>query len=544
MSIPKEPRQLMINIMYQVLTALLALNVSAEIFNAFEMVDEGLSSASASLDTSNAALPPAIIQGALKKKYLSAYVDRIDGVQNLSSSATSYIDSIVNVLIDESGTPDGKVDELDYVFVGDENKKELKGKKNYDGTTRIMVDAGLGEELKNYMLNLKGKFAEFGDEKNINPDDKKFGEAVKDREELLSKIPINIDEEAWKLSPNKKKNWSDFTFGHMPLGATMPIFSKFKNDIKASESAVLNYLAGQVGTTTDVVLDKFKVVSAPKKSYIIKGEKFETDVFLSAAAGKQSETGISISVNGQSLRADDEGVAKFSQSASSVGIKKYNAAITVTNPSTGEKQTFREEFEYEVGERSVAISASKMNVFYIGVPNPVEVSAAGVSSEKVNVSMDGGGGTISKNGDGTYTVNVTKPTASGQEAKINVSAPGMNASKGFRVKRIPDPVPKLSKNRGGVIPSGELKAQPGVLPVLENFDFEARCNIVGFRMVRVAPRADAEIAANRGGKFSADAKRLINKAKPGDRYFFEDIKCKCPGDIAPRNLGGMNFNVR
>ena len=76
MSIPKEPRQLMINIMYLVLTALLALNVSAEIFNAFEMVDEGLISASETLDSSNDLLPAAIEQGAKKKKYLSAYVDR------------------------------------------------------------------------------------------------------------------------------------------------------------------------------------------------------------------------------------------------------------------------------------------------------------------------------------------------------------------------------------------------------------------------------------------------------------------------------------
>ncbi|MGK0313950.1 MAG: gliding motility-associated protein GldM [Saprospiraceae bacterium] len=544
MSIPKEPRQLMINIMYLVLTALLALNVSAEIFNAFEMVDGGLKSASASLDKSNAALPPAIIQGALKKKYLSTYVDRLDDVQNLSKEATSYIDSIVNVLIDESGTPDGVVDDLDYVFVGEENKKELKGKKNYDGTTRIMVDAGLGEELKTRMMEYKAKFALFADEVDLNPQSKEFNKPVNDRAELLSKIPINIDEKAWKLSPNKKINWSDFTFGHMPLGATMPIFSKFKNDIKSAESSVLNYLASQVGTTTDVVLDKFTVVSAPKKSYIIKGEKFDTDIFLSASAGKQSETGIAISVNGQSLRADDDGVAKFSQNATAVGIKKYSASITVSNPSTGEKNTYKKEFEYEVGERSVAISASKMNVFYIGVDNPVEVSAAGVASSQVKVSMTGGGGAISRNSDGTYTVNVKTPTKKGADAKINVSAPGMNASKDFRVKRIPDPVPVVGAKSGGVISSGELKSAPGVLPILKGFDFDAKCKINGFRMVRVAPRADAEIVTNQGGRFTSDAKANTAKARPGDRFFFENIKCTCPGDKGPRDIGTMSFLVR
>ena len=523
MSIPKEPRQLMINIMYLVLTALLALNVSAEIFNAFEMVDDGLSAASATLDKSNAALPELIKVGAKKKASLQTYADRIDGITSVSQEASDYIDGIKDMLIDESGTPDGTVNDLDYVEIKG-GKKELRGKKAYDAVTRIMVDEGKGAELLAKMKEFKAKFVAIADEE--------------DKADHEKSIPIEIDEEAWKVSPNKKKDWADYTFGHMPLGATMPIFSKFKNDIKAAESASLNYLAGKVGTTTDVVLDKFTVVSAPVKSYIIKGEKFETDVFLSAAAGGDSNTGISISVNGRNVKTDKDGVAKFSESASSVGIKKYSASITVTNPSTGEKKSYKKQFEYEVGERSVAISASKMNVFYIGVDNPVEVSAAGVASNQVKVSMDGG--SINRNGDGTYTVKVTKPS---NNAKVNVSAPGMNASKEFRVKRIPDPIPKLSKHRGGAISSGELKAQPGVLPVLENFDFEARCNIVGFRLVRVAPRSDAEPVANKGGKFTGDSKRLIGKAAPGDRFFFEDIKCKCPGDAAARNLGGMNFIV-
>lgn len=525
MSIPKEPRQLMINIMYLVLTALLALNVSAEIFNAFEMVDEGLKAANTSLDASNQALPEVIKEESKKQASLATYADRIDGIRSLSKESTDYIDEIVNVLIDESGQIDGKVDDNDYVVIKG-GKRELRGKKNYDGTTRIMVEDGKGMELRDKMLEIKQKFIEFADEE--------------DRPALMSKIPIEIDDEAWKNSPNEKLNWADFTFGHMPLGATMPIFSKFKNDIKASEAELLNYLAGKVGVGgATVVLDKYTVVSAPKKTYIIKGERFETDVFLSASAGTDSQTGLSISVNGRGLSPNSDGVAKYSEAASTTGLKKYNAAITITDPVTGEKETFRKEFEYEVGERSVAISASKMNVFYIGVDNPVEISAAGVNSEHVKVSMDGG--TITRNSDGTYTVRATVPS---NNAKVNVSADGLNASKGFRVKRIPDPVPKLSKKRGGVMSPGEFKAQPGVLPVLENFDFDTKCAIKGFRLVRVAPRSDAEVRPNRGGKYNPDAKTLISKAKPGDRYFFEDIKCECPGDKGPRDLGGMNFMIR
>jgi len=352
MSIPKEPRQLMINIMYLVLTALLALNVSAEIFNAFEMVDEGLTTANASLDEANSAKPDMIREAAKKKASLSVYADKLPELRDHSKQASAYIDGIVNQLIDASGDNSGSVDDGDYVMVLD--KRELKGKKSYDGTTRMMVDEGKGMELKAKIMEFKEKFLSFVDEA--------------ERPKLAAELPLNIDEVAWTKSPNKKKDWADFTFGHMPLGATMPIFTKFKNDIKASEAAVLNHLAEKVGVGgATVVLDKFTVVSAPKKSYIIKGDKFETDVFLSASAGKDSQTGLSISVNGKSLRPDADGVAKYETTANGLGVKKYNAAITVTDPVTGEKKTYKKEFEYEVGQRSVTVSPLKMNVFYIGV---------------------------------------------------------------------------------------------------------------------------------------------------------------------------------
>jgi hypothetical protein len=186
-----------------------------------------------------------------------------------------------------------------------------------------------------------------------------------------------------------------------------------------------------------------------------------------------------------------------------------------------------------------------MNVFYIGVDNPVEVSAAGVPSGQVNVSMSGqGGGTISRNADGSFNVKVTRPTAKGEAAIINVTAPGLSAKKDFRVKRIPDPVARLSKESSGTMGNGEFKAQRGVLAALDNFDFDARCDIVGFQLVRVARRQDPEIAVNGGGLYGAEARQLVDKAKPGDTYYYENVKAKCPGDVAARPINPMVFKIR
>ncbi len=532
MSIPKEPRQLMINIMYLVLTAMLALNVSAEIFNAFKIVDKGLIKSNKALDESNNALPAAIRDGAKKKKSLEEYAERIDPARNLSKQQYQNIEDLMNNLIDAAGDNNGSVDDGDYVERG--GLKELRGKKNKDVTTRLLVTDGLGEQLKADLLKYRDDILALVDEE--------------DRDAFTNEIPTIVDDETWKLKAAAKKrskiDWAYFNFKQMPLQAVLPILRKFQNDVKSVESSYLNYLANKVGTTTDVVLDRFTVVSSPDKTYVINGEQFKTEVFMSASASQESNTGVSIRVNGQPLSVNEDGVATYTTSASGVGKKSYTVEASIRNPVTDEVQTFTKTYEYEVGERSAAISATKMNVFYIGVENPVEVSVAGVPSNQVQVSMSGnGGGTIKRNSDGTYSVNVTQPTALNQYAKINVSAPGFNASKDFRVKRIPDPVPKLSKSRGGKMSSGEFKAQGGIIPSLESFDFDAKCDIVGFGVVRAPRRQDPEVAINRGGRYGEDAQRVIAKARPGDRYFFENIKCRCPGDPASRDIGSMTFII-
>jgi gliding motility-associated protein GldM len=526
MSIPKEPRQLMINVMYLVLTALLALNVSAEIFNAFAMVDKGLKSANTTLDKANETLPQAIKDGAKKKASLQTYADRVDKVRQISKENTTYIKGIMDQLIDESGNKNKTVDDGDYVELS-RGLRELKGKRDYDATTRLMVGKGdvdgKGEELKAKMLKAREEFLKLVDE----ADKKTFT------------LPIEIDEETWKKSDNPKKNWSDFTFGHMPVGAVEPIFSKFINDTKASEAAVLNYLANKVGLSKDdVVLDKFRVVAAPKKSYILRGETYEADVFLSAAAGGDSKTGITISVNGSRLPTDADGNAKYKAQGTSLGQKKYTAVATVTNPVSGKTDNYKSEFEYEVGEKSATISASKMNVFYIGVDNPVEISAAGVSSNQIDVGMSGG--SINKSGNGTYNVTVNSPG----NATVNIKAPGLTYSKEFRVKRIPDPVVKLGKLLPGKVGDGEFKAQNGLIPWLEGFDFDAKCSIQGYTLIRQAKRQDPEFNPNAGGGFDGKSQSLAGKAAPGDTYIFQDVKCKCPGDIALRSLGTIAYTIR
>src|SRR6185436_20980771 len=118
---------------------------------------------------------------------------------------------------------------------------------------------GEGERLKAKILEYKEKYTALLD--------------TADRAEYGSDIALAVDDVTWKT--RKKKSWAEMNFNHMPLQAAIPILRKFQNDNKNSEATILNYLAGKVGTTKDLVLDKFTVVSAAKKSYVIKGETYE-----------------------------------------------------------------------------------------------------------------------------------------------------------------------------------------------------------------------------------------------------------------------------
>src|SRR6187551_2305644 len=141
MSIPKEPRQIMINIMYLVLTALLALNVSAEIFNAFKVVDKSMIKSNASLDESNSKMPELIIAGAKKRESFATYADRVAPARQYAEELDSYIQNIIDTLIITSG---GYMKDK----VTGEPTEKLKGEKDKSVTTRLLVDRGIGEELK------------------------------------------------------------------------------------------------------------------------------------------------------------------------------------------------------------------------------------------------------------------------------------------------------------------------------------------------------------------------------------------------------------
>ena len=112
------------------------------------------------------------------------------------------------------------------------------------------------------------------------------------------------------------------------------------------------------------------------------------------------------------------------------------------------------------------------------------------------------------------------------------------------MKQIPDLSPRFATRKGGGIGSGECRVQEGVQAVLDNFDFDAKCQIERFQLVRIAKREDPRVAENIGARFTGTAANLIQAATPGDQYNFFGIRARCPGDPAARDVGSMSFFIK
>ena len=182
-----------------------------------------------------------------------------------------------------------------------------------------------------------------------------------------------------------------------------------------------------------------------------------------------------------------------------------------------------------------------MNVFYVGVPNPVSVSAPGIPKESLVVTISGG--SISGS-NGKYTVNVSSP---GTTAKVNVAANIGGrvqniGSSDFRVKRIPDPKAKFSGKTGGSLSSVIIKSQNSIFAILEQFDFDAKFNVTRFSLVIARPRADVVVLQTTGNSFSAQMRAAVAAVTPGTRVIFDDIVAVGP-DGTQRQLDPMVFKA-
>lgn len=506
-----SPRQKMIGMMYLVLTALLALNVSKEIINAFVTINDSLEVTVKNLAGKNnqayQAFDKQLQNDQAKTK---PYYDKAQVVKKECENLDKFIQTLKEELIrvTDKIEPNAKVVPL----------REMKAQDNYDEPTRIMCgdkQDGRGHKA----TELKNKIETF--KKNVlatlSPEDKaKF---TKRLDELFdTKDPA-------KVSDDGKKTWEMANFYHNPVVATVALLSKIQTDIKNAESEMVTHLLSAINAA-DFKFDTLAPKVIAPSSYVIEGQEYSADIFLAAMS---STSDPEITVGGSSLDVSG-GVGTYKVRASGVGEKKYAGIIKVKKPdNTFEEYKF--ENSYIVAKPSASVAADKMNVIYIGVPNPLTVSVPGVPDEKVKVIATGFTMTPDpKAGKGHYI-----GEAKGQpgKAKVTVTAdfngkPMQMGEFEFRLKRIPDPVAKIGGKKDGNISKNVLAAQPGIIPTMEGFDFDLYPKVISFRMSRYGKGRDPIEKGAESGTLTGEMKSIIDQTRAGDKVLFEYIKVSMP----------------
>ncbi len=504
----ETPRQKMIGILYLVLLGLVALNVSDSILEAFKNLTDSLNAS-----TQNVQIGVDATYASFEATKLKNEPERARPIYEKAKKASSYtseLNSYVEGLQKLFETEGGGYNEA----TGDISKRD-----NLDISPRLMINEPRATELKKKINETREKLIALLDEK--------------DRKNASFSLEA-------KDPPNRggvKRSWEQSNFGDgIPLTAALTALAKIKADTKNAEAEVVKKVLGQMDVAV-VNLDRFSAVAVAPTSYLIAGQPYTAEVFLTASDSKSSPE---ISVGGSRLQVK-EGKGTYTVNTSSEGIFSWTGTVRVKQTDGTIKTYTTSEQKYQVARPSAVVSPDKMNVFYVGVPNPVSVSAPGIPKENLVVTMSGG--TISGS-NGKYTVTVNTP---GTTAKVNVAANVSGkvqniGSSDFRVKRIPDPKAKFAGKTGGALSSVVIKSQNSIFAILEGFDFDAKFNVTRFSLVIARPRADVVVLQTNGNTLSAQMSAAVAAITPGTRVIFDDIVAVGP-DGTQRQLDPMAFKA-
>jgi gliding motility-associated protein GldM len=495
----ETPRQRMIGILYLVLLGLIALNVPENLLDAFKNITRSLDASTKNVNTSlqntYSSFEAKVKTQPDKAKYLDAAKE--------ASKATAELNAFIEETKEKLKAAGGGINpEID----------DITARENLDISSEIMINGKRADELKEKIDATKAKLLQ-----------------LLGKDAAGMNFSLNTDPPASRPGI-QDKSWQDAYFGEgIPLGATITTLAKIEADSKNAENEVVKKLYSNVDKA-EVTLNSFKAVAVAPSSYVLAGQQYKAEIYLTAYDSHSNPT---ITVNGSSVPTSN-GVGTYTVTASGEGVHTLTGDLAVKSVDGGpDKHYALSPQTYMVARPSAVVSPDKMNVLYIGVPNPVTVSAPGVPTSALNVSMSGG--SISGSA-GHYTVKVSNIG----DAKITVTGEkGMVlGSSAFRVKRIPDPKAQFGGKSGGSTSAANLRGQDRLFAKLEGFDFDAKFNVTRFTLFIIKPRQDPIIYSGSSGELTGAMKSAMGSVTTGTTVVFKDIVAVGP-DGSPRAVDAI-----
>ncbi|MCD6321458.1 MAG: gliding motility protein GldM, partial [Clostridiales bacterium] len=537
-------RQKMISMMYLVLTALLALNVSKDILNAFVVVNDSIVETKrifqakvegnyAMFDKAYAVTPEKVEENYNKAQKVKKAANEL--VAFIQETKYELIAVTEKMTIDEVKSLSKSCEEDGTSFLA-----QIKGKDRNSAPTHYFIGTTHdgGSSCKAY--EMKEKIIAFKAEmiRLLGGSDSKFAKEVN--------LGLEVEKDFPNLDGDGTMNWQMTNFYGTILAADVVLLNKLELEVRNAEADVVALLYKAVNAD-DFTFDKIGAKVIPVSNYVLIGDDYEAEIFVAAYDSKQQPEiivgsgvdSVTYEVFGTAKTIEGEnGVGIYKVPASSMGEQKYGGVIKVKSSSGTTSYPF--ESTYFVAQPSATVSADKMNVFYIGVDNPVTVSVPGVPNDKVRPGISNG--SMTPTGNGKYIVRVT----GGATSTISVSAELESGSRSmgqseFRVKPLPTPKAYVANKPGGNYSSSELIASPYVTAVMENFDFDLKFMVISYTFL--AKNNAGDLIPRQGGGYmlNGEMKSLIQSSRRGSRFWVEDIIARGPaGNVS---LGSVSIRI-
>ena len=536
----ETPRQKMIGMMYLVLTALLALNVSADILNAFVLVDEGLVKTTANFAAKNAS-SYSIFDAEMEKSptKVKDYRDKAYSVKDMADQLAYDLQELKVEIVRYCDGDDPPALTPTEWYIGEKGEKKptheiigqlIHSKDNTDKPAELMIQNKKGEELKKKIIAYRD-----------------FLLSLTSDPALQKSLQDALNTDAPPADKNGPHSWESSRFEHLPMVAVITNLSKMQSDVRNAEADVIQYLLGQIGAT-DTKVNKMEAIVLTKSNYVLRNTPFEARILLAAydslqrpeiLLGKTRRVGNDWEMVGEGrlLPYDARGRAMYTSSTSSVGTFPIEGLLRLQTPDGLKSYPFST--EYQVGDPNAVISPTKMNVLYIGVDNPLGISVSGAPGESIRASITQG--SIAKQGN-EWIAKVT--TVGNATIAVTATVDGQSKQMGsmlFRVKTVPDPQAKVAGKIGGKIDKATLVAQVAVLAALDNFEFDMKFDVTSFTVSATIGQFTQTFPAT-GARISDQQKQLLNRLVKGGKVYFEDIKARGP-DGKTRELPAIAFTI-
>ena len=500
---PNSPRQRMINLMYLVFIAMLALNVSSEVLDGFELVEETIRRTVKASTQHNDQIFSNLKQSyTTNKEKTEEWYLKGEQLKSKTDTLFNYIQDL-KVRIVKKG--DGK----------NGDPENLKHPDDLNASQEVMFqrEKNDGERLRKEI----DAYREFVSELVTNPSVKNI-------------IESNLSTEPSAKAKENKQNWEESMFWNMPMAAAVTLLTKMQNDIRYAEGEILSDLVKNIDVL-DVRVNAIDAFVIPKSQTVMAGGSFDANIVLAAVDTTQKPI---IFINGKFL--PEEANGRYTAAAGAVGTNQIKGYIEMPR---GDGSFLRKDFstEYYVTPPTATIAPVLMNVLYAGIPNDISIAAAAAASH--NVTATSTNGTLSRKSNDIWTVTPRL----GSDAVISVTAKlpdgrtQVMGSQTFRVRPLPDPTAFLNitnqdgneqRFRGGPLSKSALSGATALNAAIDDGILDIKFTVLRFDVSTTDSKGLTMRESSEGANFSTRQKDLIRSASRGKTMLITRIVARGP----------------